>query len=144
MKSRIIQEYFSNILISDEKRENTISIHQDTQEIYIEEHMLPGFIEKLLSFTLKTDVQYFRRPQRNGIQHYYQVYGGPGKTEHGYQIVVNFLNDHPIIAIEQNCIDGRFSVTGTWDTFETGERITKEEFMVAFRKASGDPNVKVR
>ena len=86
-------------------------------------------------------IAYFKREQTEGIFHYYKVYGGPGKTKNGYQEVINFLNDIPLIYIEHNSLfdpqkpDAPFDLTGTWDTYEVGIPISKDEYEIAFKKA---------
>lgn len=80
-------------------------------------------------------IDYFKREQRKGIYHYYKVSGGPGRTKDGYQEVINFLNDIPIICIEINDLN---DCTGTWCTYEVGIPISKEEYQVAFNKATND------
>lgn len=79
------------------------------------------------------EVAYFKVHQENNIYHYYKVVGGPGKTKNGFQEVINFLNDTPIISIEHNDIS---SLTGTWCQYEVGVRITKEEYEQAYTLAT--------
>lgn len=87
-------------------------------------------------------IAYFKREQEKGIFHYYKVYGGKGKTQNGFQEVINFLNGKPIISIEHNCPfdpnqpDVPFSLTGTWDTYEAGTPITREEYELAYKLAT--------
>ena len=79
------------------------------------------------------EIAYFKRPQRDKIYHYYKVFGGPGKTKEGYQEVINFLNDTPIISIEHN---NNKDLTGTWCQYEVGEPINKEEYEEAYNLAT--------
>jgi|GEM_PF-5394006 len=67
--------------------------------------------------------------------YYYKVSGGPGRTKDGYQEVINFLNDIPIICLEINDLN---DCTGTWCTYEVGIPISKEEYQEAFNKATND------
>lgn len=60
------------------------------------------------------EIAYFKRRQCDNVFHYYKVYGGSGKTENGYQEVINFLNEIPIITIEHNDLK---NLTGTWCTY---------------------------
>jgi hypothetical protein len=87
-------------------------------------------------------VHYFRRPQRE-VYHYYEVHAEhAGKCE-GYQVVINFLNEAPIIHVEHNFITDPSKLTGTWCTFEVGEPITKEEYAAAYERATSHPDVKI-
>lgn len=43
------------------------------------------------------EIAFFKIQQRGDIFHYYKVFGGNGKTKDGYQEVINFLNDQPIM-----------------------------------------------
>ncbi|MEM6524684.1 MAG: hypothetical protein AAF693_12855 [Bacteroidota bacterium] len=81
---------------------------------------------------------YFKRLQRDGIYHYIKVVGGSGRTQDGYQEVINFLNQTPIIHFQRNFEWDPFGLTGTWCNFEAGvaERITKEEYKEAYQKAT--------
>lgn len=90
----------------------------------------------------KTSIQinYFKRHQRDNIFHYYEVHGGPGKTG-GYQVVINLLNDFPIISIEHNNVD---DPTGTWCQFEVGIPIPMEEYAEAYEKAVSNPKCQIR
>lgn len=87
------------------------------------------------------EIAYFKRHQRGSIYHYFKVYGGNGKTKDGYQEVINFLNDIPIISIEHNQPydpsnpDRPFNLTGTWCNYEVGTPILKEEYDLAFELA---------
>jgi hypothetical protein len=87
------------------------------------------------------EIAYFKRHQRADIFHYYKVFGGSGKTKEGYQEVVNFLNDQPIISIEHNYPydpnnpDKPFDLTGTWCTYEVGIPISEQEYLQAYQKA---------
>ncbi|GLU56441.1 hypothetical protein Dfri01_59020 [Dyadobacter frigoris] len=88
------------------------------------------------------EIAYFKRHQRGDIFHYYKVFGGNGKTKDGYQEVVNFLGDIPMIFIEHNYPydpsnpDKKFDLTGTWCTYEVGLPISKEEYQEAYDKAT--------
>ncbi|WP_207536315.1 hypothetical protein [Desertivirga arenae] len=88
------------------------------------------------------EIAFFKRHQRGEIYHYYKVYGGPGKTKHGYQEVINFLNEKPIISIEHNYPydpinpDKPFELTGTWCTYEVGTPISDAEYLEAYKKAT--------
>jgi hypothetical protein len=81
-------------------------------------------------------VHYFKKFQRDGIFHYYKVFGGPGKTKDGYQEVINFLNPVPSIYIERNYESDPDGIAGTWITFEFGIPISREEYQQAFNKAT--------
>ncbi len=85
-------------------------------------------------------IDYFKQPQRDGIYHYYKVFGGEGKIAEGYQEVINFLNSYPIISIERNFDTDPSGVSGTWDQHETGIAITKAEYDQAYREATGNPD----
>lgn len=67
-----------------------------------------------------------------------------GKTKEGYQEVINFLNEKPIVSIEHNLPydpsmpDKSFELTGTWCTYEVGIPITEEEYVKAYKKATND------
>ena len=91
----------------------------------------------------KEIIHYFKRLQRDGIYHFYEVHGGPSKTKNGKKIVVNFLNKEPIIAVEHNYVHDTAGLTGTWCTFEVGIPITKEEYLEAFNKAIDNPETKI-
>lgn len=88
------------------------------------------------------EIAYFKRHQRDNIYHYYKVFGGAGKTKEGYQEVLNFLNEKPIVAIEHNLPydpstpDKPFELTGTWCTYEVGIPIPEEEYIEAYKKAT--------
>jgi hypothetical protein len=86
---------------------------------------------------------YFKRHQRDDIYHYYEVHGGPGKTKNGYQVVLNFLSDFPVISIEHNYIADPSGLTGTWCQYEVGEPISKEEYQAAYERAVNHPGIKV-
>lgn len=77
-------------------------------------------------------IDYFKRLQTGKIYHYYKVVGGPGRTKKGFQEVLNFLNDKPLIYIEHNDIS---SLTGTWCTYEVGEPISRQEYEEAYKIA---------
>lgn len=89
-------------------------------------------------------IDYFKLHQRDGIYHFYKVFGGRGKTKNGYQEVINFLNDIPIISVRYNMLydpkhpDKPWEPLGTWDTYEVGIQITKDEYDLAFKKATED------
>lgn len=78
-------------------------------------------------------IHYFKKKQEENIYNFYKVYGGSGHTENGYQEVVCFLNHEPIIFVEHNEAG---SLTGTWCTHEVGIPISKEEYLLAFKKAT--------
>jgi len=84
------------------------------------------------------EIAYFKRPQRPNIYHYFKVYGGPGKTKNGYQEVLNFLNQIPIISVEKNYVNDTSGLTGTWCTYEVGITITNEEYNQAFKNATAN------
>jgi hypothetical protein len=86
-------------------------------------------------------IAWFKRPQENGIYHYYEVHGGAGKTKEGYQVVINFLNDVPIIQVEHNDSSGLTSLIGTWCTYEVGIPISEEEYRKAYEQAMNHPGV---
>lgn len=86
---------------------------------------------------------WFKRHQENGIYHYFEVYGGRGKTKNGYQVVLNFLNDAPIITVEHNYQRDSFGLTGTWCTYEVGVPIPEEEYQQAYQRATEHPQVKI-
>ncbi|MEZ5045267.1 MAG: hypothetical protein R2828_35560 [Saprospiraceae bacterium] len=81
---------------------------------------------------------WFKRHQEDGIYHYYEVYGGEGKTEQGFQVVINFLNDTPMIMVEHNDTS---CLTGTWCTYEVGIAISEEEYSKAYQKALEHPDL---
>lgn len=89
---------------------------------------------------MKEKISWFKRKQGNKW-HYYEVHGEPGRTATGHQQVINFLNDTPIISIEHNDLK---NLTGTWDIWETGTPITKEEYQEAWNKAFNHPNVIIK
>ncbi len=81
------------------------------------------------------DYRYFKLPQEDDF-HYYKVCGGEEKYTEGYQEVVNFLGDKPVIMVQHNV---RGQLTGTWCTYEVGIPITEEEYQAAYTRAtSGD------
>ncbi|WP_373512585.1 hypothetical protein [Persicitalea sp.] len=88
-----------------------------------------------------TEIAFFKRHQEDGIFHHYKVLGGDGKTRHGYQEVINFLDREPIISIEHNHpydpVNPRkpFNLTGTWCTYEVGVPISEQEYQQAYQKA---------
>jgi hypothetical protein len=96
------------------------------------------------------EVAYFKSHQRNGIYHFYKVFGGEGKTVDGYQEVINFLNDIPIVSIEHNLPYDKnnpekpFELTGTWCTYEIGIPISEAEYLRAYEKATTDLNFNIR
>lgn len=77
------------------------------------------------------EIAYFKRHQESDF-HYYKVVGGSGKNKDGYQEVINFLNEEPIISIEHNT-EG--SLVGSWCTYEVGISITEKEYMLAYNRA---------
>ena len=79
------------------------------------------------------EIAYFKRPQVEHTYIYIKVVGGPGKTENGYQEVISFLNEEPIISIEHNDTS---SLIGTWCTYEVGELITKDEYKEVYKLAT--------
>jgi hypothetical protein len=100
---------------------------------------IPAYVVTSLLYHFKgraAIVAYFKRPQRDGIYHYYKVYGGPGKTRDGYQEVINFLNEKPMLFIEHNYTADN-GLTGTWCTYEVGEPITEDEYQQAYERATG-------
>jgi len=94
-----------------------------------------------MEYKTRGEVHFFKRRQKETIYHYYKVIGGPGRTRYGYQIVVNFLNEFPIISVEHNSLK---ELTGTWCQFEVGEPILESEFEEAYQKAANHPNVEIR
>ena len=88
-------------------------------------------------------VHFFKRHQRDGVYHYFEVHGGPGKTKNGYKKVINFLNPYPIIHVEHNYVNDPSGLTGTWCEFEVGIPISKEEYNKAFEKAINHPDCKI-
>lgn len=88
-----------------------------------------------------TEIAFFKRHQEGEVFHYYKVFGGDGKTRDGYQEVINFLNDQPIISIEHNHPfdpsdpERKFNLTGTWCTYEVGISISEQEYQQAYQKA---------
>lgn len=83
--------------------------------------------------------QYFKRHQRYGTYNYYEVHCNETKRcNTGYQIVVCFLNDYPMISVEHN---SKENGTGTWDTLEVGEPILAEEFKAVYDIALENKNV---
>lgn len=81
-------------------------------------------------------IAYFKRRQKETTYHYYKVVGGSGKTKNGYQEVLNFLNDTPIVTIEHNYVCDPSGLTGTWCQYEVGEPISKEEYEEAYKLAT--------
>lgn len=87
------------------------------------------------------EVHYFKRPQHYGLFNYYRVVGGPGKNKQGYQEMISFLADTPLIVVERN--EDSNGLTGTWCTHEVGIPITKEEWDEAYKLATeGDFDIK--
>lgn len=81
------------------------------------------------------EVHYFKRHQDYCLYHYYKVHGsGDKKKRDGYQEVINFLNDTPMIFTEHDSDSN--GLTGTWCTHEVGIPITKEEYMEAYKLAT--------
>lgn len=89
------------------------------------------------------EINYFKRHQRDGIYNYYEVHGGPGRTINGKKIMLCFLNDVPLIAVEHNYVADTSGLTGTWCEFEVGVPISKEEYQTQYKKASEHPDVKI-
>lgn len=87
---------------------------------------------------------WFKRHQENGIYHYFEVYDGDGKTRDGYQVVLNFLNDVPIIQVEHNYDIDPSGLTGTWCTYEVGIPISEDEYQEAYQKAVNHPGMIIR
>ena len=87
---------------------------------------------------------WFKKHQRAGIFHYYEVYGGAGRTENGYQVVVNFLNDFPIICTEHNYQSDPYGISGTWLTYAEGIPIAEEEYKQAYQQAIAHPQLSFR
>ncbi|MEM6737219.1 MAG: hypothetical protein AAF620_14235 [Bacteroidota bacterium] len=81
-------------------------------------------------------VDYFKRFQRDKIYRYMKVFGGPGKTINGYQEVLNFLNDDPIIHIERNYEKDPYGLTGTWCNWEASEMISEDEYNKAYQRVT--------
>lgn len=81
---------------------------------------------------MKMEVAYFKRLQRDTIYHYYKVVGGPGKTKNGYQEVLSFLCNKPIIMLDHNHMTDPSGLTGTWCQFEVSDTIFKEEYEKAY------------
>ena len=96
------------------------------------------------------EIAFFKRLQHDNVFHYYKVFGGPGKTVDGYQEVINFLNEKPIISIEHNLPfdknkpEQHFEITGTWCTYEVGMQITEQEYIEAFKKATTNTDFSIR
>ncbi|MEC3881842.1 hypothetical protein [Parapedobacter sp. 10938] len=90
------------------------------------------------------ETAYFKRRQAGKLYNYFKVVGGPGKTQNGYQEVVSFLNDKPLIFVEHNLPynplypDRPFELLGTWDIYEVGLPISKEEYEDAYRMATSN------
>lgn len=91
----------------------------------------------------KIERAWFKQYQRDGLYHYIEVVGGPGKIKGGYQIVINFLNDVPRIDTLHNYINDPSGLTGTWCRYEVSEPISEEEFQLAMNSALSHPEVKV-
>lgn len=91
----------------------------------------------------KIERAWFKQYQRDGLYHYIEVVGGPGKTKEGYQIVINFLNDVPWIDTLHNYISDPSGLTGTWCRYEVSESITEGEFQAAMNRAFSHPELKV-
>lgn len=87
------------------------------------------------------EIAFFKRHQTGETFHYYKVFGGDGKTRDGYQEVINFLDDRPILSVEHNHPydpsnpKKKFNLTGTWCTYEVGVPISEEEYRQAYQKA---------
>lgn len=78
------------------------------------------------------ETAYFKRHQENGIYHYFKVFGGGVKNGDGYQEVLNFLGEQPMLSVEHN---SPFSLTGTWCTYEVGIPISEAEYQQAYQSA---------
>ncbi len=87
---------------------------------------------------------WFKHYQRDGIYHYVEVVGGPGKTKNGYQIVVNFLNDIPMLETWHNFKDDPSGLTGTWCRYEVSTPISEDEFQEALQRALDHPRVMIK
>ncbi|MEM6338393.1 MAG: hypothetical protein AAF673_00495 [Pseudomonadota bacterium] len=85
---------------------------------------------------LSSKSDYFKRYQRDSIYHYIKVVGGPGRTKDGFQEVINFLNNTPIINLQINYEADPSGLTGSWCNWEIGERITKSEYDEAYKRAT--------
>lgn len=79
------------------------------------------------------EIAYFERLQEKNTNMYFKVAGGPGRTANGYQEIISFLNEDPIISVEHNNIS---LLVGTWCTYEVGKPITKEEYEKAYKIAT--------
>ena len=91
----------------------------------------------------KIERAWFKQYQRDGHYHYIEVVGGEGKTKHGYQVVINFLNSVPQIETRHNFIYDPSGLTGTWCRYEVSEEITEDEFQEAMDRALSHPEAKV-
>lgn len=95
------------------------------------------------------EIAYFKRHQEDGIYNFYKVFGGDGKTKNGYQEVINFLSDEPIIYVDHNNPydpenpEKKFNLIGTWCTYEVGEPISKEEYNEAYQKATDNDKFQI-
>ncbi len=78
-----------------------------------------------------------------GIYHYLEVVGGPGKTQDGYQIVINFLNDAPVLDTWHNYKKDTSGLTGTWCRYEVSTPISEDEFQEALQRALNHPGVQI-
>lgn len=85
------------------------------------------------------NVHFFKRKQGQSF-HYYKVIGGSGKTENGYQIVINLLNKDPIISLKHNNTN---DLTGTWCLFEAGTPISAEEYTEVFKRVINNAVVNI-
>ena len=91
----------------------------------------------------KPPIYWFKRYQRDGITHYYEVHGGPGKTRDGFVVAVRFLASRPSIRVEHNYEDDPSGLTGSWCHFEASEAISEAEYREAYDRALDHPAVVV-
>ena len=86
---------------------------------------------------------WFKHHQRDGIYHYYEVVGGPGKTSGGYEIVINLLNDVPRLEMRHNFLTDPSGLTGTWCKYAIATSISETEFREAMERALDHPLIRV-
>lgn len=89
-------------------------------------------------------IAWFKRYQRDGIYHYYEVHGGPGRTREGYVVAVRFLSDPPSISVEHNYEYDPSGLTGSWCHYEASEPISEQEYRQAYDRALEHPEVMIR